>query len=101
MNHHQQPYFPPDIGENANPDQIQEPVNFYDPNIPPVETQSIATANLTQWFGHGPHSLQQTQQLPKSTTRVRQRSNASGDHVKHRRTRSGCYTCRSRRVKVQ
>lgn len=23
-----------------------------------------------------------------------------GDHVKHRRTRSGCYTCRQRRVKV-
>lgn len=24
----------------------------------------------------------------------------STDHVKHRRTRSGCYTCRGRRVKV-
>jgi len=31
--------------------------------------------------------------------RARRRS-APGDHVKHRRTRSGCFTCRQRRVKV-
>lgn len=31
--------------------------------------------------------------------RMRRRS-APGDHVKHRRTRSGCFTCRQRRVKV-
>lgn len=30
-----------------------------------------------------------------------QQKSAPGlDHIKHRRTRSGCYTCRSRRVKV-
>lgn len=28
-------------------------------------------------------------------------SNPAGDAVKHRRTRSGCFTCRSRRVKVR
>lgn len=27
-------------------------------------------------------------------------TNSGGDVVKHRRTRSGCFTCRSRRVKV-
>jgi hypothetical protein len=31
--------------------------------------------------------------------RVRRRP-GPGDQVKHRRTRSGCYTCRQRRVKV-
>lgn len=31
--------------------------------------------------------------------RMRRRP-ATGDHVKHRRTRSGCFTCRQRRVKV-
>lgn len=30
----------------------------------------------------------------------RRKSTPGVDHVKHRRTRSGCYTCRSRRVKV-
>lgn len=32
--------------------------------------------------------------------RVRRRP-APGEHVKHRRTRSGCFTCRQRRVKVR
>ncbi len=32
--------------------------------------------------------------------RNRRKSAPGLDHVKHRRTRSGCYTCRSRRVKV-
>ncbi|EJT77731.1 hypothetical protein GGTG_02836 [Gaeumannomyces tritici R3-111a-1] len=32
-------------------------------------------------------------------SRSRRKSTPGLDHVKHRRTRSGCYTCRSRRVK--
>jgi hypothetical protein len=36
----------------------------------------------------------------KTKSRKKLAVNASGDAVKHRRTRSGCYTCRSRRVKV-
>jgi len=32
--------------------------------------------------------------------RSRRKSAPGLDHIKHRRTRSGCYTCRSRRVKV-
>ncbi|KAI1105850.1 hypothetical protein F4804DRAFT_340904 [Jackrogersella minutella] len=39
-------------------------------------------------------------QTPKAqTNRNRKKSTAGTDHVKHRRTRSGCYTCRIRRVK--
>ncbi|KAH8592931.1 hypothetical protein B0O99DRAFT_689147 [Bisporella sp. PMI_857] len=34
-----------------------------------------------------------------TTGRNRRRSDRGSDHTKHRRTRSGCYTCRSRRVK--
>lgn len=37
----------------------------------------------------------------QATARVRRRIGAAGEHVKHRRTRSGCYTCRNRRVKVR
>lgn len=36
----------------------------------------------------------------QNSTRVRRRVGSSGEHVKFRRTRSGCYTCRNRRVKV-
>lgn len=32
--------------------------------------------------------------------RSRKRAAHGADHVKHRRTRSGCFTCRQRRVKV-
>ncbi|KAL7627559.1 hypothetical protein AAE478_001752 [Parahypoxylon ruwenzoriense] len=39
-------------------------------------------------------------QAPKTqSSRNRKKSSPGADHVKHRRTRSGCYTCRSRRVK--
>lgn len=33
-------------------------------------------------------------------SRQRRRPPLGSEHVKHRRTRSGCYTCRQRRVKV-
>jgi hypothetical protein len=36
----------------------------------------------------------------QGSARVRKRVDATGEHVKFRRTRSGCYTCRNRRVKV-
>ncbi|KIW06043.1 uncharacterized protein PV09_03219 [Verruconis gallopava] len=36
---------------------------------------------------------------PQASNRIRRRVNAGGEHVKFRRTRSGCYTCRNRRVK--
>lgn len=38
---------------------------------------------------------------PPKANRSRRKSSQTGEHVKHRRTRSGCYTCRSRRVKVR
>jgi transcription initiation factor TFIID subunit TAF12 len=37
---------------------------------------------------------------PKSQ-RNRRKSAPGLDHIKHRRTRSGCFTCRNRRVKVR
>ncbi|KAF2731651.1 hypothetical protein EJ04DRAFT_363804 [Polyplosphaeria fusca] len=46
-------------------------------------------------FEDGPPSIEPTQ---AAGGRMRRRP-APGDHVKHRRTRSGCFTCRNRRVK--
>ena len=37
---------------------------------------------------------------PKSATEAESHPSATKEQVKHRRTRSGCYTCRGRRVKV-
>lgn len=36
---------------------------------------------------------------PPKAQRTRRKPVSGPDHVKHRRTRSGCFTCRSRRVK--
>ncbi|GIZ43638.1 hypothetical protein CKM354_000685500 [Cercospora kikuchii] len=36
---------------------------------------------------------------PQAPARSRRRQPQGAEHVKHRRTRSGCYTCRQRRVK--
>jgi hypothetical protein len=48
-----------------------------------------------------PHDPSQAMNPPQQGShRSRRRQLAGGEHVKHRRTRSGCYTCRQRRVKV-
>ena len=60
------------------------------------ESQQLADANLARWFEQD----EMSSHAPKSAVRMRRRTQAGADHVKHRRTRSGCYTCRSRRVKV-
>lgn len=46
----------------------------------------------------GMSSTQDSTVIPPKVARSR-RKPETGDHKKHRRTRSGCYTCRSRRVK--
>lgn len=44
--------------------------------------------------------VQDPNMLAPKPNRNRKKSNHSSEQTKHRRTRSGCYTCRSRRVKV-
>jgi len=52
-------------------------------------------ADLQYLFG-----VQDPAMLAPKPNRNRRKSNQGSEHTKHRRTRSGCYTCRSRRVKV-
>jgi hypothetical protein len=52
-------------------------------------------ADLNYLFG-----VQDPTMLAPKPNRNRRKSNQGAEHTKHRRTRSGCYTCRSRRVKV-
>jgi hypothetical protein len=52
-------------------------------------------ADLNYLFG-----VQDTTMIAPKPNRSRRKSSQGSEHTKHRRTRSGCYTCRSRRVKV-
>jgi hypothetical protein len=52
-------------------------------------------ADLHYLFG-----AQDTTMIAPKSNRSRRKSSQGSEHTKHRRTRSGCYTCRGRRVKV-
>ena len=52
-------------------------------------------SNAGHWFPPIGHvSMEESKAAP------RRRRQSGNDQIKHRRTRNGCYTCRSRRVKV-
>jgi len=38
---------------------------------------------------------------PQDGSKSKRRQLHGSDHIKHKRTRSGCFTCRARRVKVR
>lgn len=60
--------------------------------------QSISMESLSSYSEYEDQSRSMQPQTGPQRSRRRQASGS--DHVKHRRTRSGCYTCRQRRVKV-
>jgi hypothetical protein len=64
-----------------------------------TEPQQLSSASsyadLNYLFG-----VQDTTMIAPKPNRSRRKSSQGSEHAKHRRTRSGCYTCRSRRVKV-
>ena len=65
-------------------------------NFPPNNVSSASSyANLGFLFG-----VQDPAVVAPKSSRSRRKPAHGSEHVKHRRTRSGCYTCRSRRVKV-
>lgn len=83
-------YYP--NGPSQYPENHEQPVPFIGGRL-----DTFASSNSNQWYGTEP---QPSDSQPKDGGRTRLRLPASQDHVKHRRTRSGCYTCRERRVKV-
>lgn len=102
------------------------PPQYYNvnPNAPPNINPNVNVPVVPQMIspdGSIPHGMPYLQQYPDPSlhqgyidqyedvpggiggpqggnARMRRRS-AQGEHVKHRRTRSGCFTCRNRRVK--
>jgi hypothetical protein len=80
-------------GQRIPGDPLDGPAH---PNFLPHHLSSASSyADLQYLFG-----VQDLKMPPPKVGRNRRRSNQGSEHVKHRRTRSGCYTCRSRRVKV-
>lgn len=53
--------------------------------------------NLHQYLEYDTITLNSPADAPKT----KRRQSHGLDHVKHKRTRSGCFTCRTRRVKVR
>ncbi|KAI1083522.1 hypothetical protein F5B20DRAFT_577199 [Whalleya microplaca] len=84
---------------NPNPQDApyqpgSQPANIGDTSPPPIAN---SYQNLGYFTGFPDPIMFQA---PKAQSNRNRKKAAPGmDHVKHRRTRSGCYTCRSRRVK--
>lgn len=88
-----QPVIPP---EGTMPEGIMMP-DGYAPRL--YQLQTISQENLNSYSDiEDPNRSAVPQQ--GGSRGGKRRSVTGADHVKHRRTRSGCYTCRQRRVKV-
>lgn len=62
-----------------------------------AETRKTSSAGVNLWFDYD-SEIAMTD--GKSHAKVRYHPRSGSGHAKHRRTRSGCFTCRARRVKV-
>lgn len=67
---------------------------------PPLAAGAPGIANPYQSLGYFTGFPEPIMFNAPKAQRSRRKSAPGLDHIKHRRTRSGCYTCRSRRVKV-
>ena len=72
--------------------------NNLDPSSPPNNTSDLA--NVPPTNAGRLHKPAETQSMEELKPASRRRRPSANEHVKHRRTRNGCYTCRARRVKV-
>ncbi|KAL9603445.1 MAG: hypothetical protein Q9219_001132 [cf. Caloplaca sp. 3 TL-2023] len=86
------------------PNQPNQPPNNDFPQVNPIYSSNNPTfpnaqigmpLNAAPW----PAMTDTVQQGVPQTAGRPSRAGSGGEHTKHRRTRSGCYTCRQRRVK--
>ncbi|KAI1379278.1 hypothetical protein F4677DRAFT_326738 [Hypoxylon crocopeplum] len=102
MSDYYQQYLPSGAGTGESPNQ-NTPDAQYQPqqHSAPLGNTSPPLTTPYQNLGYFPGFPDPIMfQAPKPQGNRNRKKSASGaDHVKHRRTRSGCYTCRSRRVK--
>ncbi|KAI1470750.1 uncharacterized protein F4812DRAFT_277323 [Daldinia caldariorum] len=102
MSDYYQQYLPPAAGTEESPNLSPQDAQ-YQPQQHSTHIGNISPPLTTPYQNLGyftgfPDPIMF--QAPKAqSNRSRKKSASGADHVKHRRTRSGCYTCRSRRVK--
>jgi hypothetical protein len=86
------------VGGQPNPNQLESSGQISQPPMMPMGTSPVPHPYQSLGYFTGfPEPIMFN--APKAQ-RSRRKSAPGLDHIKHRRTRSGCYTCRSRRVKV-
>lgn len=81
-------------GQNGRP--LIQPNSYYGRNLHFQQPLLDPLSTHFPEFDDQNHAILSAQ----GSTRTRKRLGPGGDHVKFRRTRSGCFTCRNRRVKV-
>jgi len=102
-------YSMPQIGGYyANGQPIMPPEGMMPPDAYPMH-DDYSQARLHQLHTMSSETLNSYSDLDdpnraalpaQGASRNKRRPVPGADHIKHRRTRSGCYTCRQRRVKV-
>jgi hypothetical protein len=98
--------FPFNVGQDLT---FLPPYYTVDANGQPVLQDGLFMQNNVPEFQNNPHAGvfidydDQNRTLSPSLggSRIRKRTGPGGEPQKFRRTRSGCYTCRNRRVKVR
>jgi hypothetical protein len=86
------------VGGQPNPNQLEGSGQMSQPPMVPMGASPVPHPYQSLGYFTGfPEPIMFN--APKAQ-RSRRKSAPGLDHIKHRRTRSGCYTCRSRRVKV-
>ena len=73
------------------------PPDLFQPGITYLHTRSMDGIGVYSDIDDPNRTMMSPQ---PGSQRSRRRQQSGSEHVKHRRTRSGCYTCRQRRVKV-
>ncbi|EAQ88078.1 hypothetical protein CHGG_04697 [Chaetomium globosum CBS 148.51] len=85
------------VGGQPNPNQLDGAGQMSQPQVMPMGVSSAP--NPYQSLGYFTGFPEPIMFNAPKAQRSRRKSAPGLDHIKHRRTRSGCYTCRSRRVK--
>ncbi|KAI0159714.1 fungal-specific transcription factor domain-containing protein [Xylariaceae sp. FL1272] len=96
----------PEMGylPNVSTEDVQDTHYHQQQLTPQLESSPVTFVGPYQNLGYftgfpDPNVYPPQTKPPSQNSRSRKKSTPGTDHVKHRRTRSGCYTCRSRRVK--
>jgi len=88
-------HMPPHVGYYQHEQHNLPPQNF-EHRVQRIQTMSSESLQYSDLDDAG-----QASNSTQGASKSKRRPVHGPDHIKHRRTRSGCFTCRQRRVKVK